>query len=455
MPSHTHTTTLYSALILCLAAGCGSPPPPAHTADAGPEIDAFYPGDPGPTDRYLFDPDEFHEFNIELPAQDWQALRDDALLEEYVPATMIFEGKRYDQAAIRFKGDWNSLITCFEDGEQVCPKLSIKVSFNEYVPGRFAGQRKLVFNSSVRDRSLMREVVSYWIFREMGIPAPRATHARLTVNGEWQGVFVLVENIDKEFIEEHWILDHGNLYKSVWPQHDDPGEYAESLRTNEDTPDVSGMLAFKELLESTSSDTFTEDVAGTLDLSYMARFMAVDQAIGNTDGARRFYCYDDPDWQECENNNYYWYQEPGRLFHLLPWDLDYAWRDPNTDLGRSMWSDDCTPIPACEFYGDSDCDPTTEDIAILPAQCDPLLGHVHRATWSSYLDTLEELAGGPMALDRLMPFVDAQRAKIREAVMADPYGPSPAQFDESSEWLDELFQLQLAEIEQLLTEQRQ
>ncbi|HEU5058313.1 MAG TPA: CotH kinase family protein, partial [Kofleriaceae bacterium] len=241
------TRTELSVLFALAIAGCGggdSGDP--HGGDAAPDADA---GPPGPGTDYLFDLTRLHHFEVELAAADWQWLQENAVLEEYRPATLVFEGRRYQQAAIRFKGDYGSLYSCFEGETRICPKLSIKVSVNTYDRDqRFFGVRKLNFNSSVRDPSLMHEVVGYRLFRDMGVPAPRASHATLTVNGEHQGLFVLVEEVDKEFLQDHFADDEGNLYKSVWPQHDGPEPYLEALHTNEEEGDVSDMLAFHDMV---------------------------------------------------------------------------------------------------------------------------------------------------------------------------------------------------------------
>ncbi|MEM9490798.1 MAG: CotH kinase family protein [Myxococcota bacterium] len=418
-------------------------------SDGGGEIDV----DPQPTTDYIFDIAQFHHFELEVDPADWQHLRENARDEEYVPATLIFEDERYDYAAVRFKGSYDSLQSCFDGDVQICPKLSIKVSFNEYVKGRFAGLRKLVFNSAVRDPTFMHEVVGYWMFREMGIAAPRASHAQLTVNGEPQGVFVLVEQVDKEFVQDRWDRDQGNLYKEVWPAWDSEQPYIDALRTNREMPDVSDMLALQALIDETDDDSFAADVADILDLSQVARLLAVDQAIANVDGPSRFYCHDYPDWETCLNHNFYWYKENGGELHLIPWDLDRALFDVNRDLGRSMWEDDCQPVPVCEYFNIPGCDPATERSAVLPTQCDPLYGLLHRATWDDYLVALAELANGPLSEDQVTPYVTAQRDKIRTAVAADPYGPGLEAFESQNQWLDFELSNQREEIDLLLTEQ--
>lgn len=45
----------------------------------------------------------------------------------------------------------------------------------------------------------LRERLGYSLYRDMDVLAPRAVHARVYINGEYQGLFVAVEEIDGRF----------------------------------------------------------------------------------------------------------------------------------------------------------------------------------------------------------------------------------------------------------------
>jgi spore coat protein H len=474
------------AILAVLFCACGDPGSIVPPGDDDDETDGGSPGDdaagdgdgdgdgpdagvpdadPGPVDdpAHIFDltVDEPHHFKIDIAAADWNWLKSHALLEEYRPCTVHFEGRTWENAAIRFKGDWGTLQSCFDDdGNQICPKLSMKLKFNEYDPeGRFFGMRKLVFNSAIRDATMMHEVISYYLFRALGVPAPFATHARLSVNGEWQGLFVLVEDVDKEFLQDHWgSADEGNLYKAVWPQWEDPDDYRDALETNESTTtDVSRMLELAEIAEHATDASFPAAVAGKLDLPMLARYLAVDRAVSNVDSIRTFRCFEpDETAEDCINGNYYWYEVPGGPTELIAWDTDYTLAGWDTDLGRSYWEPDpfnCEPTPYCVYFDEANCNPEAEDIFILSPQCNTFYGLVHRATWDDYLDALDELQNGAMALPALMPLIYEIRDRIEPWVMTDPYGPGYIRWVDYNEWLDKVVDHQLTEIETLLAEE--
>ncbi|HTM20253.1 MAG TPA: CotH kinase family protein [Kofleriaceae bacterium] len=475
-------------LIVCACSGAGNVVPPGDDDDpdgavtpavdasvADAMIDDALPGDPDaggpdamppPVDdpAHLFDLQlpGVHHFDISMDPADWQWLKTHALLEQYKPCTITFEGRTWSNVAIRFKGDFGTLYSCFDDaGNQVCPKLSIKLKFNEYDnDGRFYSMRRLNFNSSVRDQSEMREVITYSLFRGMGLPAPRASHATLSVNGDPQGLFVMVEDLDKEYIQDHWTMDEGNLYKAVWPQWTDADMYRSALDTNEGaTTDVSRMLQLQQAIAQSTDATFPANVAGKIDLQHLARYLAVDRATRNIDSIRTFRCFDDTQTAEdCINGNYYWYEVPNGPTELLVWDVDLSLQIWDSDLGRSYWDPDpydCQPTPYCVYFGQSDCVPEETNVWILAPQCNTFYGLLHRATWGNYLDALDELAHGPMALATLLPKMNMVRTRIGPSVMTDPYGPTYDDWQHANHWVDQVLDHQLDEIDILLAEQQQ
>ncbi len=437
--------------IALLVAACGSNTP-ADDDDDGPDAATV-----DEDSAYLFDYTKLHTFEIELSDADWTWLQANPLLEEYRPAEVVFEGRRWTGAALRYKGSYCTLESCVDadTGERLCPKLSFKLKFNEYdADGRFYGLRKFNLHSGVRDQTMMHEVVSYHLYRSLGVPAPRASHALVTINGEPQGLFVLIEDIDKEFLQDQWTDDEGNLYKSVWPQHGDAASYQEALETNETTGDVSRMLALHTAIEAANDATFAADMVPYVDLQAMARFIAVDRAVGNDDGMKGFYCYNADDTAaDCENANYFWYEVPGGKSQLIAWDTDYTLGDVNQDLGRSYWEenpDGCALISFCDFWNEDPC--STDSVWLVPPQCNKFYGLLHRATWNDYRTALAELVAGPMSAAELTPMIDGIRDKLRPAIDADERGPGILDWEDSLDWMMEVLNGQRAAIQTLLDE---
>jgi hypothetical protein len=397
---------------------------------------------------YLFDDDAAPKtYRLEVAPADWEWLNAHAMEETWVPARVVFEGQIWEGASVRFKGSYGSLYSCFDAaGNRTCPKLSLKVSFNETdKDGRFFGLRKLVFNSNNRDPSALHERMAYALFRAAGLAAPRAVHALVQVNDEPAGLYLLVENVDKEFLQARFAEPGGNLYKEAWPYALDPAAYVAALETNEAQADVSHLLAFAAQLQAAEPDTFAALVDPFLDRAAMTRYLAVDLFVNDWDGVTKFYCgLDASDRTQCGNHNFYLYDDPltGR-FVVIPWDQDQSLYEPNTDLGRGWWDtapDACTPDAAGGWF------------SVLAPQCDPALRGLLLGDWPAYVATLAAATapGSFLSLPELQARLDRYRAQILASVEADPAGPAPAEWRRAGARLREILAAQVTEVQALL-----
>lgn len=423
--------------------------PPASN-DVGAPPDA-----PGPAalsaTEWLFDDDATpRRIEIAVAPDDWAWLQANATREEYVPATVTVADEvgvveRCGDAAVRFKGAYGSLYACFApDGERLCPKLSLKVSFNrEDRAGRCRGVRKFVLNSCNRDPSCLHERLTYSLFRDAGVEASRAVHVSVRVNDEPAGFFLLVEEVDHEFLEDHFDDPSGNLYKEVWPQYETPEPYLAALETNEEEADVARLVALARLLRSADVTAAPERLDPWFDRDTLRRYLVVDQLSENWDGVWKFYCSGD----SCGNHNFFLYDDPatGRFF-LVPWDLDHTFGRPNRDLARSWWDDG---PEACELVV------VNEWASVRAPQCDPLLRAALRGDWAAWRETLRALTSAPdapLARDRVLARLDRYRAQLGPLVAGDPAGPGLDAWRRAAAELRQVVREQYREVERFLAE---
>ncbi|MEZ7971649.1 MAG: CotH kinase family protein, partial [Cyclobacteriaceae bacterium] len=141
--------------------------------------------------EYIFDQESLHTFDLVLSEENLNLLNADPTAEEYVQGMLIFENDTLSPVGIRYKGSIGAFVGCVDgpnwlepSGAKICTKLSMKIKINwEGKSEKFYGLKKLQFHSMNNDDSQMHERVGYWLFRQMGVPAPRAVHARLNING--------------------------------------------------------------------------------------------------------------------------------------------------------------------------------------------------------------------------------------------------------------------------------
>ena len=398
--------------------------PTAEVAESNPAVDApdtatatgFLTGD----SDYLFDDDELRTYELVLSEEALAEIDNDPTAEQYVEGQLNFEGETLT-VGIRYKGSVGAWVGCVAgsnlanpSGEKTCTKLSVKLKINwDGSDADFFGQRRLQFHSMNLDPSQMRDRLGYWLFREMGVPAPRAVHSRLLVNGEYVGLFLLVEQIDKRFIGANFDVDDGNLYKEVWPTNaggmvQNDAAYEDALRTNEDDdPSFDIIGGFAEAIAAADEYAALDVLEQWTDVDETLRMLVVDRTIRHDDGIFHWYCLG-----ECAPHNFYWYEDPSDdKLHLIPWDLDLAFENIEADIN---------PItPVADDWGEitDGCKSFSYGAFGLPqrsALCDPVF-----AAWfqldDRYQVLRQEFLAGPFSEPTVTEMVEKWGAQIESA----------------------------------------
>ena len=299
----------------------------------------------------------------------------------------------------------------------------MKVKTNwEDTDNTFYNVKKLQFHSQNLDPTKMHERLGYWLFREMGVPAPRPVHARLIINGEYNGIFALTEQIDGRFTRENFNDGTGNLYKEIWPitnngipMPDRPLQ--ESLKTNEAEDPTFGIIqAFAQAVINANNETRQDVMRQWMDIDQALSYMVVDRAIANDDGVLHFYCGGNDAIEfggGCNSHNFYWYEDPSaEVMHLIPWDLDNAFdnitgpANPVTPI-KDKWGEktnDCKPF----VYGGW-------GLTQRSATCDPIIGNLTTFE-DEYQQLKEEFFAGPFSKDTVEGLLNTWAGQIKDAV---------------------------------------
>lgn len=388
-----------------------------------------------PADKiaFIYDQSVVRSFELKLAEKDLAFLDANPAAEQYVMGSLVFEGKEYSPVGIRYKGSIGAWVFCVANstrsdplntgGAKTCPKLSMKVSFNEYNPdGKFFGVKKLLFHSMNNDSSLMKERLGYWLFRQMGVPASRAVHVRLLINGKYQGVFLNVEDVDSRFTRSHFADGEGNLYKEIWPTSVDgltapltAERWQQGLQTNQDqNPSFDKVLAFGREVMQEDATARAQAIQNWMSPANTMRFIAVDRTIRADDGPFHFYCQEGA----CGNHNFFFYEEQRspRLW-LIPWDLDTSFvvtgqlgkQGDDTLKVVNDWDDSRAICEARPGAGSS-------RLQQLPPSCDPLWNGLGCYFQDDYHAALAELLAGPFSERVVEEKLNAWQAQIADAV---------------------------------------
>lgn len=407
------------------AGGVDDPGGSAGAAGAGGEVASL------PGDQVFASTSSVLEVRLELDDDDWTDLEEHGNLENYVPGTGTVKvaggpSATFAKLGVRHKGAW-SLHHCWDNNGGVrsylleCEKLSYKLKFDEYTPdGRYDGLKRLNLHASSGDPSKLRELLAYQTFRDAGIDAPRAMPARLYINGEFQGLFIAVEDIDGRYVQAHYPdAPEGNLYKEIWPNSQfSDDDFAAALETNEDAADVSDMREFAAAITTTDEASFLQDVAPHVEVGTLLRYVAVDRMLRNWDGITAFYSPLTP-------HNFYWYHDSndGGRFHLVPWDLDNTFGANDPYMYPAPWQQipgvpDITVEPL-------NCQPRvvwTADSGtyITPPRCDKFLDLLMRTSFEGFAAAATALRKTALSPNHLQALADHYEPLIAPIVAQDP-----------------------------------
>ena len=129
------------------------------------------------------------------------------------PGDIILEVK-YDAflpEVIRPKG--NPSLTSIAN-DPTTDRYSFKLEFDHYVDGQTCfGLDKLILNNNYADATNMKEALIYDMYQYLGADASLYNYAKLSVNGEYWGVYLALEAVEDSFLLRNYGVQDGELYK--------------------------------------------------------------------------------------------------------------------------------------------------------------------------------------------------------------------------------------------------
>ena len=207
MIAHKHITKIIAvvmaaAVCLCLCAVVFSDQITAAVGDTG--ISMEY-------ETALFDTDSIISVNILMGNDDWNDMLENATAEEYYQCDVEINGTTFYRVGIRPKGN-TSLTSIASD--PTTDRYSLKLEFDHYVDGQTCfGLDKLILNNNYADATNMKEALIYDMYQYLGADAPLYNYAKISVNGEYWGVYLALEAVEDSFLLRNYGAESGELYK--------------------------------------------------------------------------------------------------------------------------------------------------------------------------------------------------------------------------------------------------
>jgi spore coat protein H len=262
----------------------------------------------------LFGYNQIHEIHFNFWQNNyWDSLVQNYNADAYMPCHISVNGAGYDSVGIKFKG--NSSYNNPSD------KKSFKVDLNEYISGqKIDGLKKINLNNGFKDPTFMREKLFLDFLRANNIPGPRCTYAKLYINGTYWGLYMLVEEVNKKFLEQRFGDDTGNLFKGD-PSGDlkwlgaSPSLYYPKyeLHTNEALNDWSDLLVFLNALNNSSSQSFYDSLNLRFNIAPYLKAWAASNIFVNLDS-----------YMGSGHNYYIYHSLFNNKFEWITWDVNEA-----------------------------------------------------------------------------------------------------------------------------------
>ena len=159
----------------------------------------------------LFNTDQIMDIDILMDEDDWNNMLKNAISEEYYFCNVVVNGKTFYSVGIRPKGN-TSLSSIVNDPDT--DRYSFKLEFDHYIEGQTCyGLDKLILNNNYADATNMKEAIVYDMYQYLGVDASLYNYAKISVNGDYQGVYLALEAVEDSFMLRNYGTENGNLYK--------------------------------------------------------------------------------------------------------------------------------------------------------------------------------------------------------------------------------------------------
>tara|TARA_B100001115_G_C15833090_1_gene416143 strand:- start:436 stop:2220 length:1785 start_codon:yes stop_codon:yes gene_type:complete len=292
----------------------------------------------------LFDEDSVREIYLDFYDPNYHNYLVNAWFynpDERIPAILTMNGVSYDSVGVRYKG--NSTFCLPNDISN--PKVPYNIDMNYFISGQnLLGYKKLKLANAWMDPTFVKQISSSNVYRKY-LPTGESNLVKLYVQGNYLGLYVSDESINKQFLKKHFDEKSGPLFKcdnidrfcdtanapSAMPPNlfymgDDTTLYYDSYDMKSDY----GWEELVNLIKVINTDF--ENIDSVLNVDRTLWAFAVNQVIANLDCYNTYYVH-----------NYYLYQTKDGLFQMIPWDLD------NSFVGAIMGFDYWSPSNVYEY----------------------------------------------------------------------------------------------------------
>jgi spore coat protein H len=256
-------------------------------------------------------------FELQIAQADLDRLDADPNTNETVPVVVVLDGERAP-GQVRYRGA----------STRDLPQKSFKIELD---PGyELADRDHFELLAEWYDSAKLTEKFAADLYSALGLPVPRARYARVSVNGQPNGLYLDMEHVGKDYLKHHAMERSASIYRcgarncelTLQPGSSYQGDFEK--KTNEDTGHAD-LTAFLAWVNRSDDAEFEAKLERFVDVEAYLGNLAADALISNN---------------IIEDSRSYWIHEHLKdRWQYTPWDLNNAqmlyWR---------TWSPDDPPI---------------------------------------------------------------------------------------------------------------
>lgn len=351
-------------------------------------------------DKPLYDPTVVRTFFLEFTNPDWEK----ELAEFYhtdveVPAKLTVDGKTYADVGVHFRGA-SSFFTVGE-GRKRSLNLSLDHAHKDQ---KILGHHALNLLNSHTDPTFLHTMLYYQVAGSY-IPTPKASYARVVINGESWGVYVNAEQFNKDFLQARFGTTKGARWKVPGSPRaagglaylgENAAEYKRhyEIKTRDEPKSWAALIQLCKVLNQTPPNKLEQALAPLLDIDGALKFLALENVLINNDGY----------W--IRTSDYSIYQDEKGLFHLIPHDANETFSTPGGPGfggGQQIQGVELDPL----YGADSEAKPLLNKLLAVPA------------LRSRYLRYVRDIATTWLDWNKLGPLAKQYQDLIAEEVKND------------------------------------
>ncbi len=234
----------------------------------------------------------FHEISIDISDKKYNYILEsykNNKEKEFVKVDIVIDWKEVKNVWLRLKWNIDLLeILSWTDDEFIKPALLIKFDkYEEWQTYQWLSELALRVDNN---DSLVWQLISFKIFKELGLLAPSAWYTTLTFWNKWTYVYMVTEVVNDDYVEENFDDSQWVLYKALnslsfsylW---EDPTLYVDLFeqKTAVNNYDLKLLINVLSFVSNSSDEKFEENFENYIDIDSYVGMLVMDEILWRKD----------------------------------------------------------------------------------------------------------------------------------------------------------------------------